>query len=446
MKRILVIGAGLSTPSLIKYLLDHADQFDWQVVVGDLSKELAEKRIENHHKGKAIEFDIKNEKQRMDEIQKSDLVISMLPASMHYMVAECAVKHKVNMLTASYVSNEVYQLHEKAIENDIIILNEMGVDPGIDHMSAMRIIDEIKNNNGTLTAFRSSTGGLVAPKYDNNPWNYKFTWNPRNVVVAGQGGAQFIHRGMYKYIPYHKLFSRVQRIHINGHGEFEVYPNRDSLKYRSIYGLDDIPTMFRGTIRKPGFSKTWDILVQLGATDDTFIIENSENLTYRDFINSFLKYERTIPVEQKLASYVGLDADSYELYKLRWLGLFGDEKIGLKNATPAQILQKKLEEKWAMSEEDKDMIVMQHNFVFEMDGKRMRHISSLVVEGKDNIHTAMALTVGLPVAIAAKMILTGKISTKGVRIPIQKDIYLPVLKELESSNIAFVEKREEVND
>lgn len=438
-KKVLVLGAGLSTPSLINYLLDNAEKHDWEVVVGDISKEYAKERINGHPRGKAIKFDVFNDSQRVKYVKSAHLVVSMLPARLHYLIVRTCLKYKRNMVTASYNAKETRDYHLQAKENGQIILNEIGLDPGIDHMSAMRIIDRIKERGGELTSFKSSTGGLVAPRSDNNPWNYKFTWNPRNVVLAGQSGAQFISEGMLKHIPYHKLFTRIQRIQVNGYGEFEVYPNRDSLKYRSEYGLDDIPTMFRGTIRRPGFSKTWNILVQLGATDDSFIVENSENMTYRDFINTFLKYDKELLVEDKLARYVGLTEDSIEMYKLRWLGLFEREKIGLKDATPAQILQKRLEEKWNLEQDDRDMIVMQHQFRFIQDGKKKELTSSLVVEGKDHVETGMALTVGLPVGIACKLILTNKIDVTGVVIPTLKEIYDPVLDELEDFGIKFIE-------
>ncbi|MCF8367911.1 MAG: saccharopine dehydrogenase NADP-binding domain-containing protein [Bacteroidales bacterium] len=446
MKKILVLGAGLSTPTLISYLLKNSDVNGWQVTVGDISKEIAEQRINGHTNGKAIQFDVNDEEQRNSEIGHADIVISMLPARMHYLVAGTCLKFKKNMVTASYVSKEIKKLDTEARELGVLFLNEVGLDPGIDHMSAMQIIDSIKAEGGELVSFKSSTGGLVAPKFDNNPWNYKFTWNPRNVVLAGQGGAQLIKRGMYKYIPYHKLFTRLLTIDIDGYGEFEVYPNRDSLSYRTAYGIDNIPSMFRGTIRRPGFSKTWNTLVQLGVTDDSFVIENSENLTYREFTNSFLRYDKVRTVEDKFAEYVGIDSDSFSMYKIRWLGLFSNEKIGLKKATPAQILQKKLEEKWALEPEDKDMIVMQHGFEYKLNDKYYQITSSMVVEGKDNTDTAMAITVGLPVAIGCKLILEGKITGTGIKIPTSEDIYKPILEELANYKIVFKEEKKEIDE
>ncbi len=444
MKRIFVIGAGLSSPTLIKYLLDNSIEYNWKVIVGDISEESAQKRINGHPNGEAIAFDIYNEKQRTDEVKKSDIIISMLPARFHHFVAKECVKYAKHMVTASYVSEEIKELDNEAKDKGIILLNEIGVDPGIDHMSAKNIIDRINNADGKINSFISFTGGLVAPKYDNNPWNYKFTWNPRNVVLAGQGPAQYIHNGMYKYIPYYQLFKRLQRVYVLEYGEFEGYPNRDSLRYRTVYGLDDIPTMLRGTLRRPGFSQTWDVFVQLGVTDDTYTLEDSENMTYRDFINTFLRYEKDIPVESKLAKYLKINDDSMIMYKLRWLGIFERKKIGLKNATPAQILQHLLEQKWHFDEGDKDMIVMQHQFEYELNNKKSKIISSTIVEGKGNIHTAMSLTVGVPVAIATKLILTGKIKATGVHIPIIKEIYEPILYELEQYGIKFIEEKTEL--
>lgn len=445
MKKIVILGAGLSSSSLIKYLLDHSSEHNWKVRIGDMSLETATKKINHHKNGEAFKFDVFNEQQRIEEIQKADLVISMLPAAFHPLVAEKCVEYGKNMITASYVSKEVKALHEEALSKGILLLNEIGVDPGIDHMSAMKVIDKIKAKGGELLAFKSSTGGLVAPEYDNNPWNYKFTWNPRNVVVAGQSVAKYKDHGQYKFIPYHQLFKRAEKMTILDLGDFEFYPNRDSLSYRETYGIGDIPSIVRGTLRRPGYSKGWDVFVQLGATDDTYVIDNSENLTYREFINGFLPYEEQDTVEQKLCKYVGIEMNSETMNRLKWLGIFENTKTGISNATPAKILQKLLEEKWALGSEDKDIIVMQHLFDYKLNGKTKRITSSLVVTGKDQVHTAMAITVGTPVAIAAKLFLTGVIKRKGVVVPIMKDVYEPVLKELEEYGIVFVEEETDLD-
>ena len=270
MRNILIIGAGRSASSLIKYLLNKSTVENIQITIGDLSLELAQKKTNNHPNAKAIALDINNINQRQEEIQKADIVISMLPAHMHIEVAKDCVLFKKNMVTASYISDAMQSLDDEVKANGLVFMNEIGLDPGIDHMSAMKVIDEIRAKGGKMLLFESFCGGLVAPESDTNLWNYKFTWAPRNVVLAGQGGAaKFIQEGRYKYIPYHKLFRRTEFLLVEDYGKFEGYANRDSLKYRSIYGLDDVLTLYRGTIRRVGFSKAWNMFVQLGMTDDT---------------------------------------------------------------------------------------------------------------------------------------------------------------------------------
>ena len=440
MKKILIIGAGLSSSSLIKYLLDRSTENNWKVLVGDISEEQAKKKINGHPNGLGFMFDVNDASQKERLVQEADIVVSMLPAYMHFTLAQTCLKYGKHMVTASYVSNEIKLLDQEAKQKGVLFLNEIGVDPGIDHMSAMQVIDRIREEGGEITEFESNTGGLVAPKYDNNPWNYKFTWNPRNVILAGQGASQFLHNGKYKYIPYHKLFERTERISVLDLGEFEVYANRDSLKYREIYKLQNVDTMFRGTIRRPGFSRAWNVFVQLGATDDSYVYEDSENHTYRQFINSFTQYSPTKSVEQKIADYLKIDPESEIMYKIRWTGIFEVKKIGLKAASPAKIMQHLLEQKWKMDNDDKDMIVMQHQFVYKKNEIKRKIYSSMVVYGEDQMHTAMSITVGTPLAIAVKMILNGQISITGVHIPIKKEIYQPILKELEDFKIKFVEE------
>jgi len=442
MKNILVIGAGLSSSSMIKYLLENAENEGWFVRVGDMNEALAFQKVGNHSRGKAFKFNALNAEERWAELQNVDLVISMLPAHLHLEVVKDCIKLKINTITPSYVSDGMKELDAAAKEAGIILMNEMGVDPGMDHMSAKKILDEIEEKGGLMDCFESFTGGLVAPESDDNPWNYKFTWNPRNVVLAGQGGAaKFIQEKQYKYIPYHKLFRRTEIIEIDGFGSFEGYANRDSLKYRSIYHLDNIPTIYRGTLRRVGFCRAWNVFVQLGATDDSYILEGSENMTYRDFINSFLAYSPYDSVEMKLRYYLNIEQDDYIWEKLVWLGIFSDKKVGLKDATPAQILQKILEDKWTLAEDDKDMIVMWHKFIYELNGKKHELHSSMVYIGHDRTYTAMSDTVGLPVAICAKMILNGTIQIKGVQLPIVKEIYNPILDELEKLGMRFIEKK-----
>ena len=441
MKKILIFGAGRSSSSLIKYLLDSANKEKWFITVLDSDLKSAQEKVGKHPNAECFAIDASNQEIRLKYIKDADIVISMLPAFLHIKILKDAIDCGVHIITPSYVTDEIKSLDQAAKSKGVVILNEMGLDPGIDHMSAKKIIDEITDKGGKLTGFESYTGGLVAPESDNNPWNYKFTWNPRNVVLAGQGGAaKFIQEGKYKYIPYNKLFRRTEIIDIDSYGKFEGYPNRDSLRYRSVYGLENIPTMFRGTLRKVGFCRAWNVFVQLGLTDDSYIIEGSEKMTNRDFINSFLGYNPHDSVELKLRHYLGIEQDDYVWEKLIWLGIFNDTKIGLKNATPAQMLQKILENKWSLSPNDKDMIVMWHKFNFVLDNKLKEINSHMVYIGKDDQFTAMSDTVGIPVGIAAKMLLNNKIKSRGVLLPIYKDIYNPVLKELEDYGIRFKEK------
>jgi saccharopine dehydrogenase-like NADP-dependent oxidoreductase len=443
MRNVLIIGAGRSASSLIKYLLDQSDKEKLYLTIADLSLALAQKKTHNHKNATAISLDINDENQRRSEIQKADIVISMLPAHLHLEVGKDCILFKKNMVTASYVSDGMQALDATAKENNLIFMNEIGLDPGVDHMSAMKIIDEIREKGGKMILFESFCGGLVAPESDNNLWHYKFTWAPRNVVLAGQGGAaKFIQEGTYKYIPYHKLFRRTEFLEVEGYGRFEGYANRDSLKYRSIYGLDDVLTLYRGTIRRVGFSKAWNMFVQLGMTDDSYIIDDSETISYRSFTNLFLPYHPTDSVEIKLRLMLGIEQDDIMWDKLVELDLFNPKKtVGLKNATPAQILEKILTDSWTLQPHDKDMIVMYHKFGFEIDGKQQQIDSKMVCIGDDQTYTAMAKTVGLPVAMATLLILNGKIKTPGVQIPIKKEVYLPILKELETFGIHFKETK-----
>ncbi len=441
MRNILIIGAGRSASSLIQYLLHKSAEEQLHLTIGDLSLELAQRKTNKHANATAIALDITNVSQRQKEIQKADIVISMLPAHMHIEVAQDCVTYKKHMVTASYVSEAMQGLDTAAQANGLVFMNEIGLDPGIDHMSAMKVIHEIEAKGGKMILFESFCGGLVAPESDNNLWNYKFTWAPRNVVLAGQGGAaKFIQEGKYKYIPYHKLFRRTEFLEVEGYGRFEGYANRDSLKYRSVYGLDDVLTLYRGTIRRVGYSKAWNMFVQLGMTDDSYVMEHTETMSYRDYLNSFLPYHPTDSVEIKTRLALGIEQDDIMWDKLLELDLFNAKKIvRMKEATPAQILERILNDSWTLQPEDKDMIVMYHKFGYELNGERKQIDSKMVCIGDDQTYTAMAKTVGLPVAMATLQILNGNIKTPGVQLPIRKEVYEPILKELETFGVVFKE-------
>ena len=443
MRNILVIGAGKSTSYLIKYFIDKADTENLHLTIGDIDVQKAKEITGNNPNVDVIFLDVFDKESLGNAVKNSDIVVSMLPARFHIEVAKDCITYKTHMVTASYVSPEMQQLNKAAKENGLIFMNEIGLDPGIDHMSAMQVLNDIRDQGGKIILFESFTGGLVAPESDNNLWNYKFTWNPRNVVVAGQGSAaKFLQEGAYKYIPYNRLFRRTEFLDIDGFGRFEGYANRDSLKYQHIYGLDNIKTLYRGTMRRVGFSRAWNIFVQLGMTDDSYTIDDSENMSYRDFVNSFLAYSPTDSVELKFRHALKIDQDDIVWDKLEELDIFNSEKmVNLIKATPAQILQKILMDSWTLDADDKDMIVMYHKFGYVLDGEKHQIDSTMVAIGENQVYTAMAKTVGLPVAIATVAILNKKITTPGVQIPISREVYEPILKELETYGITFSEKK-----
>jgi saccharopine dehydrogenase-like NADP-dependent oxidoreductase len=440
-KFILVVGAGRSSSSLISYLLAQASGHNWTITVGDISLQAAQDRVGISPNGKPIQFNIEEQERSRKAIAACDVVISLLPAHLHPQVAKICLSEKKHLLTASYVSDEMKAFSDQAKSSELLFLNECGLDPGIDHMSAMQVIDKIKAMGGTLTSFESFTGGLIAPETDTeNPWRYKFTWNPRNVVMAGQGTAKFLQEDQYKFIPYQQLFLRTTPVSVPGYGNYEGYANRDSLKYMETYGLKNIKTMLRGTLRNKGYCLAWNILVQLGCCEDTYQMEGVESMTHAGFINSFLDNQSPELAEAKLIDYFKLSPVGEEMIRLRWSGLFSNEKIGIASGSPAQILEHILNKKWKLKAGDKDLIVMWHRFVFELGSTTKEIQAHLTVTGDDEVNTAMAKTVGLPLAIAAKLLLEGKIKTRGVAIPVDKDIYDPVLNELSHYGIRLVER------
>ena len=440
MSKILIIGAGRSSSSLIDYFLSNAKTYAWHVTIADANKKAVESKISNYKDvASAVEFDVNNVSLREELIKQADFVISMLPAFMHGDVARDCVKFGKHIATASYVSQDMKDLDAEAKQKNLILLNECGLDPGIDHASAMKVIHEIQEKGGKITSFKSFCGGLVAPESNDNPWGYKFSWNPRNVILAGQGTAQFIEGGKLKFIPYNRIYTQIETIEVDGYGKFDAYANRDSIGYKEPYGLGDASTMLRGTLRMPGYCKAWNVFVKLGLTDDTYKIKHANTLTYTDLLESFLP-KGTASVKDKLIAFMAADIDAEVISKLEFLELFSNRKITMKEGSPAELLQNLLEEKWLLKAGDKDMIVMQHQFEYILNGASKKLNSSLVVIGDDEVHTAMAKTVGLPLAISIKNFLTGKFKLYGVQIPTVKEIYEPMLSELESLNIIFTEK------
>ena len=440
MKQILVIGAGRSSALLIEYLLNESSKFNWLVTIADYNIELAVFAASNHKNSRPIFFDVNDSNQRQIEIKKADIVVSMLPSNMHLIVAKDCLEFKKDLVTASYVSSGIKQFDSQAKKNNLIFLNEIGLDPGIDHMSAMKVIDELKLKGAKLKSFKSYCGGLIHPDSDNNPWNYKFTWNPRNVILAGKGTSKYLQLNKVQEISYESLFTKLDYVNILNEGKFEAYANRDSLSYIASYGLNEIETMYRGTLRKGGFCNSWNTFVKLGLTNDDYVINNSEKLSYKDFLSLFLPSDSKLSIKERFCKFLSIDIQSDEFQKFEWLGIFSNKLCEIKDATPAQVLQKITEEKLSLSNEDKDMVVMQHQFDYVINNKEFKLNSSLVVYGDDQTNTAMAKTVGLPVAIAVKLILNKTIKLKGVQIPTSKEIYTPVLNELAKNGINFIEE------
>lgn len=440
MKKILIIGAGRSATVLIEYMLKQAEIHNWQITVTDANIQLAKSKIQNHPKGQAEELDIFDVKKRQTLIKEHDFVISMLPASMHTEVAEDCVRFGKSMATASYVSDSMKALDKYAKEKNIVLFNELGLDPGIDHASAMKIIDDIHQQGGKIITFKSYCGGLVAPESNTNPWGYKISWNPRNVVMAGNGTAEYLSDGKIKILPYQRLFEEHETIYIENF-VFDAYANRNSIQYIDVYHIPEVKNILRGTLRYEGFCKAWNVIVNLGLTDDTVAIDNLNELTYKDWLEMFLP-SKNQPIKEKLKAIFKDRIDDKVIEKLEYLNLFSDEKIKhLSKGTSAMLLQAIMEEKLKLNPEDKDWTVMYHYFEYELNGNRYALESYFDDKGKDSIHTSMAKTVGLPLGITVKNYLLGKIHLNGVQIPNHPEIYQPLLEELQLYGVIFKEKK-----
>ena len=439
MPTILLFGAGKSATSLIDYLADSCGDGSRKLLVADIDTALAAAKLKGRVHTEAVPVDLEQEDSRQELIRQADVVISMLPAGLHPILAADCLKLGVHFFTASYESEALRAMKQEIEAKGLLFLNECGLDPGIDHLSALKIIHEAQSRGEVIRSFKSYCGGLLAPESEDNPWKYKFTWNPRNVVLAGQGMSKFLEHGEVKLVPYQQLFKRVETIHFPGLGDFDGYPNRDSLNYQAIYGLEDVDTLLRGTLRRAGFCKAWDVFVQLGMTDDTASLKLPNGSTYRQFFNTFLPWSDQLSVEEKLAELIpDLDFPTFE--KLQWLGFFEQKFLPKTEGSPAQLLQAILEEHWALQPTDRDLIVMQHQFEIQTQTGIKKVISSLVEEGQDGLYTAMAKTVGLPLAIAVDLFLKGEISLRGLQLPVVPELYLPILEALEKEGIRFEER------
>ena len=440
-KVILVLGAGRSSSSLIAHLLAQSEGEGWEIHVGDLDLSAAVSKVKGHPRGHAFQMSASDATDRDTRIAAADLVISMLPAFMHPEVARVAIEAGVHVLTPSYVSDDMKALDARAKAQGVLVLNEMGLDPGIDHMSAMQVIDDIREAGGTMVSFASYCGGLVAPASDDNPWHYKLSWNPRNVVLAGQGGAAtFLDRGRVRMVPPHKTFQALTPVEVGGR-KYDGYPNRDSLGYRELYGLQGIQSLVRGTLRGEGFCQAWDVLVQLGMVRDDASLEWPSGTTWAGWTRTFLPadLDGVGTVREAVAHATEAEADALD--KLAWLGLFDEVKGPASlEGTPAQIVEALVTDRWVLGANDRDMIVMWHKFEYDLEGERKAKTSSLSLEGKDSTFTAMSDTVGLPMALAVKPVLEDTFGTTGVDVPMSKTYYAPLLAGLAELGIVFEER------
>ncbi len=422
MKTILLLGAGKSATVLIDYLLKETEANKWKFIIADVNKEQILLKTKNSKFAEAIQIDITNEQQREAIIKRAHVVISMMPPALHFLIAKDCVEYRKHLLTASYLDNNIKSLQQEIGHRKLFFLCEAGLDPGIDHMSAMKIIEGIKNKGGEITSFKSHCGGLVAPESDDNPWNYKISWNPRNVVLAGKAGAEYKINDAITHKNYKDLFINCFPVKVDGLKNLVAYPNRDSLNYIAIYKLQTAATFVRTTLRYPSFCMGWDAIVKADLANDTIEIE-SRNVTFKKWSLAIVPF---VNEGNKLM--------------LEFLGLFTDEMVPRWVKKSADILQYLLETKLGMQPTDKDMIVMLHQLEYMLAGKLIKLESSLVVKGEDNLRTAMAKTVGLPLGIAAKLILNGGINMVGLYLPIIKEIYEPILIELEQAGIIFKER------
>ena len=434
MKTILILGAGKSATVLIEFLLSQAPQFSWKVQVADANLSAAKLKIGTSMWGEGVKLDVTEDASRRELIGQADLVISLLPPHLHILVARDCLLLGRSLFTASYIDEEVKQLAAEIEKKGLLFLYEMGLDPGIDHMSAMALVDEIKSKGGNILSFISHCGGLVATDSDNNPWHYKISWNPSNVVQAGKNGALYRWNSKTVQLNTEELFAEIRPATIQHAESLAWYPNRNSLSYLGLYGLDNITTFIRTTLRHPNFIKGWHRLVQLGFTQDNPIII-SRNTTYADLVQQFLAVNKfQIDFNQMIEN----DDELAQLFQS--LGFMDTDSIAQKNQySPATFLQECLEKNLKMEAVDKDRVVMQHEIIYELNGQKRQLVSTLDIEGADAIHTAMAKTVGLPLALAAVSFLKGELQLKGLKVPIHSTIYKAILPKLKALGIHFHE-------
>jgi len=441
MKKVLVLGAGMVSRPLVRYLLD---QQDFSVTMASRTLSKIDKIIDGHPDGKALPLNVKDDTILEKLISKADLTVSLLPYIYHVKVAKFCIKHKKHLVTTSYVSDEMQQLDDQAKEVGVIILNESGLDPGIDHMSAMRVIHDIEKNGGKIVSFRSTTGALPSHEANTNPFGYKFSWSPRGVLLASLNPSKWLQDGEIISYPGEQLFENYTIQDVLGVGSFENYPNRNSIPYKEIYGLEDAKTVYRGTFRMTGWCETMRKIVTLGWLNEQPRKDFSGN-TYGDLTRHLIGVGPEENLLKKTAEFLGLKTYSTVIKRLEWLGLFGNEPLPEDKDNPLDYLNVLTLNKMSLGIDERDMIIMHHEFIVEYPHKREYITSTLLDYGIPKGDSAIARTVAFPAAIAAKMILNRKINISGVHIPVTPKIYNPILDELEKMGIMFDEKRKELN-
>ena len=444
MKNILILGAGQSAPYLIKYLLDESKKHNWTITLCDRDEELAKQRINGHPNGRAIQFDVNDETMRHEQIKNADVVVNFLAPIFQYLIALDCLTYGKHVVSASYENPQVADLHNDAEKKGMVILNEMGLDPGIDHMSAMKIIQNVRDRGGFITTFVSYGSGLPEPNIETNPLKYCITWNPRNISMSGEAGAQYMEESQIKVLSHNQVFQRTWRVDVEGVGRFEAYPNRDSLIYLDVFNLRKVHTMIRGTLRYPGWSETWLQVVRLGMPNENLKVPGLADMTYREFTSMFLPlHANGGKLETRLANFLNINPTGKIMENLQWLGLLDDVKIGGDVKTPAEVLTKTLVEKMPLPEGARDMVALVHEIeaTFPEEEERKEKIISTFVEyGEPNGFTAISKTVGLPSAIATKLLMLDDLPVTGCQIPTNKIVYTKVLKELEELGFKFNEK------
>lgn len=441
MKTILILGAGKSATVLIEFLLSQAPQFSWKVQVADANLSAAKLKVGGSTWGEGVKLDVTEDAPRRALIGQADLVISLLPPHLHILVAKDCLLLGHSLFTASYVDEDVKQLASEIEKKGLLFLYEMGLDPGIDHMSAMALVDEIKAKGGNILSFISHCGGLVATDSDNNPWHYKISWNPSNVVQAGKNGALYRWNNKTVQLSTEELFAEIRPVTIQHAESLAWYPNRDSLSYLELYGLDNTTTFIRTTLRHPNFIKGWHRLIQLGFTQNNPILVN-RNTTYAELVQQFLEANKLLSDFNQM-----IENDSQLAQLFQSLGFMDSGSIAQKNEySPATFLQECLEKNLKMEALDKDRVVMQHEIIYELGGQIKQLVSTLDIEGDDAMHTAMAKTVGLPLALAAVSFLKGELQMKGLKVPMHSIVYKAVLPKLKALGIHFHESEIELKN